>query len=197
MFDVTTPSNEEVKALLHDWRAGDKSSSAAASQVLLGKLYAQLSKISSSILRHEGTISLSTGDLVNEAALRIINLHKIDWQDKAHFLALAAKVMRQVLIDHYRKKSALRRQHKNVTLITLCEPVDEECIDLALLEEALQELQAIDPKRVQIVEMRYYGGLSLQEIAEVMGVSVSTVKRNWRSSRVWLLNTIEAKQLIT
>jgi RNA polymerase sigma factor (TIGR02999 family) len=192
LLNVNTKNNEhDITSLLNDWREGDT----CACEVLLSKLYTQLTKISSSLLRHEGSVSLSAGDLVHEAAIRIINLHKIAWQDKAHFLALSAKVMRQVLVDHCRKKSALRRRHEKVTLVTLCEPFKEECIDIALLEEALQELQAIDPERVHIVEMRYYGGLSLQEIAEVMGVSVSTVKRSWRASRVWLLNTIEAKQL--
>jgi RNA polymerase sigma factor (TIGR02999 family) len=191
LFDANPYNEEEVKTLLHAWRKGDTH----ASQKLFTHLYTQLNKISSALLSHEGGISLTTGDLVNEAAIRLINLDRIEWQDKAHFLAFSARVMRQVLIDHCRKKKANRRQHEKVTLVTLCEPQQDESIDLVLLEEALQELQVIDPKRVKIVEMRYYGGLSLQEIAEVMGVSSSTIKRNWRASRAWLLSNIEAKQL--
>lgn len=191
LFDANPYNEEEVKTLLQAWRKGDTN----ASQKLFTHLYTQLNKISAALLFHEGGISLTTGDLVNEAAIRLINLDRIEWKDKAHFLAFSARVMRQVLIDHCRKKSANRRQHEKVTYVTLCEPQQDESIDLVLLEEALNELQAIDPMRVKIVEMRYYGGLSLQEIAEVMGVSSSTIKRNWRASRAWLLSNIEAKQL--
>lgn len=184
-------SEEEIITLLHNWRGGNLD----ATEQLFNKLYIQLSKISSALLSNENAVSLSTGDLVNEAAIRLISLHKIDWQDRVHFLALSAKVMRQVLIDHCRKKMANRRQHERVTLLTQCEPQGEESFDLDLLEESLQELQLIDPERVHIVEMRYYGGLSLTEIAAVKGVSASTIKRSWRASRAWLLNSIESKQL--
>jgi RNA polymerase sigma factor (TIGR02999 family) len=193
-FDVRQ-EDDEIESLLQDWRSPDTFASKAASQALMTKLYAQLVKTASVILRNEHAVSLSSGDLVNEAAIRIIKLHDIDWQDKAHFLALSAKVMRQVLIDHCRKKMAARRKHEKVTLVTVCEPFEQCSLDIVLLEEALQELEVIDPDRVKIVEMRYFGGLTLQEISEVMGVSVSTIKRSWRASRVWLLNTIEAKQL--
>lgn len=192
MYDTTSRNDEvEIKCLLLLWRDGDID----ASKKLFSLLYTELKKISSAALYREGGISLSAGDLVNEAAIRLINLDRIDWQDKSHFLALSSRVMRQVIIDHCRKKNANRRKHEKVTLGTLCMPLEDESIDLVLLEEALQELQSIDPQRVQIVEMRYYGGLSLQEIAEVIGVSTSTIKRNWRASRAWLINNIEAKQL--
>lgn len=192
MFDTNLRYDEvEIKRLLLLWREGD----ADASEKLFTLLYTEMKKISSAVLSQEGGISLSSGDLVNEAAIRLINLDRINWQDKSHFLALSARVMRQVIIDHCRKKNANRRQHEKVTLFTLCVPLEEESIDLLLLDEALRELQSIDPHRVQIVEMRYYGGLSLKEIAEVMGVSTSTIKRNWRASRAWLINNIEAKQL--
>lgn len=182
-------ATSDIASLLKAWQQGD----AVAQNTLFEMLYVELGRISAALLNKEGGISLSTGDLVNEAALRLINLNKIEWQDKTHFLALSAKVMRQVLIDHSRKKMAHKRHHQKVTLLTNMAESRTESVDLQHLEEALQELQSIDPERVRIVEMRYYGGLSLQQISDLLGVSPSTTKRSWRASRAWLLNTLEAK----
>ncbi len=175
-----------AKALLHAWRAGD----IRARDQLFERLYVELRKMSASLLRREGGVSLSTGDLVNEAVLRLMKLEKIDWQDKAHFLALSARMMRRVLIDHARKKNTDKRAHQRVTLTTGLMR-GQETVDIHRLETALVRLQAIDKERARIVEMRYYGGLSLDEIAEVVGSSPSTVKRNWRGSRAWILTAME------
>lgn len=176
-----------VKDLLDAWRSGDSS----ARDQLFERLYTELRRISASLLRREGGISLTTGDLVNEAVIRLIGLEQIDWQDKAHFLALSARTMRRVLIDHARKKGTDKRQHQKVTLVTYLVGGNQESVDIHNLENALMRLQIIDKDRAKIVEMRYYGGLSLEEIAEVMNVSASTVKRSWRVSRAWLLNALE------
>jgi len=176
----------DAKALLVSWRNGD----VIARDKLFDLLYVELRKVSAVLLRGEGRVSLSTGDLVNEAVMRLIKLDQIDWQDKAHFMALSARMMRRVLIDHARRKDTDKRHHKKVTLITQIVGGDSETIELLNLEQALIRLHVIDPKRADIVEMRYFGGLSLEEIAEVMDVSPSTVQRGWRASRAWLRTAI-------
>lgn len=176
-----------AKNLLHAWRQGD----GLARDKLFNLLYQELSNISAAYLRREGGISLSTGDLVNEAALRLISLEQINWQDKAHFLALAAQTMRRVLIEHARKKHANKREHQRVTLLSNVEGEKNDVFSLCHLDDALLRLQELDEARANVVEMRYFGGLSLDEIAQVTGMSVSTVKRSWRASRAWLLNELE------
>lgn len=176
-----------AKNLLHAWRQGD----GEARDKLFHLLYRELGNISAAYLRREGGISLSTGDLVNEAALRLISLEQINWQDKAHFLALAAQTMRRILIEHARKKHANKRAHQRVTLLSNVEGEKNDVFSLCHLDDALLRLQELDEARANVVEMRYFGGLSLDEIAQVTGMSVSTVKRSWRASRAWLLNELE------
>lgn len=175
--------------LLRAWQAGD----IAARDKLFDRLYVELRKISATLLRGEGNISLTTGDLVNEAVMRVINSEPIEFNDKAHFLALSARTMRRVLIDHARKHASDKRHHQKVTLVTHLMG-GQETIDIYQLENALLRLKAMNEDRAKIVEMRYYGGLSLEDIAEVMGCSASTVKRDWRVSRAWLLEAIEEQK---
>jgi RNA polymerase sigma factor (TIGR02999 family) len=176
----------ETQVLLQDWRRGDT----AARNVLFDRLYIELRQISAALLRAESNNSLSTGDLVNEAVLRLIQLDRIDWQDRAHFLALSAKAMRRTLIDHARKKKADKREHQKVTLVTRFES-DPQNIDLDSLEKALIRLNALDEEKANIVELRYFGGLSLSEIGEILGTSESTVKRQWRVARAWLMDALK------
>ncbi|GGD14370.1 ECF-type sigma factor [Aquisalinus flavus] len=175
----------ETRDLFDSWRAG----SDTARDALFARFYNDLRRVSAALLRREGRVSLSTGDLVNEVVMRLIQLNQIDMRDKAHFMALSAKMMRRVLIDHVRKKQAGKRHHHQVTLITN-HGAHGDAVDLLRLEEALRRLQAIDPKRAEIVELRYFGGLSVEEVAEVTGLSASSVKRSWQASRVWLMQAI-------
>lgn len=184
---MTETNQSDVKTLLDAWKAGD----VTARDTLIDLLYLELRKISGALLKGEGGISLTTGDLVSEAVIRLIGLKHMDWQDKAHFMAMSARTMRRVLIDHARKKGTDRRKHQKVTLVTHLMGGGRDSIDINTLETALTRLQVIDKDRAKIVEMRYYGGLSLEEIAEVMGVSTSTVQRSWRVSRAWLLKALE------
>jgi len=172
--------------LLAAWRSGDT----GARDDLFNLLYRELRQVSAALLRAESNNSLSTGDLVNEATLRLIHLDQIDWADKSHFLALAARAMRRILIDHARKKKSDKRQHHKVTLVTRLEGVEQR-LDIEVLEKALIRLSVIDEEKASIVELRYFGGLSLQEIAEVVGTSESTVKRQWRVARAWLLDAMK------
>lgn len=180
-------SDAEAKNLLIGWRGGDL----RARDRLFEMVYQDLRVMSAALLRREGRISLSIGDLVNEASSRMIGIEGVDWQDKAHFMALAARMMRRVLIDHVRKKDSHKRQHQQVTLMTGIMGGPRAELDLAALEQALIRLEAIDAGRAEIVEMRYFGGMTLEEIAAVTGQSPSTIKRSWRASRAWLLVAIE------
>lgn len=179
---------EEATMLLRAWRGGDLH----ARDRLFTLAYAELRQISAALLRAERRTSLATSDLVNEAVLRLMRMERIDWQDKAHFLALAARAMRRVLVDHARAKSSDKRQHDRVTLVTEVHGGGAEKLDLDRLDKALIRLHAIDPERAEVVELRYFGGLSLEEVAEVTGTSDSTVKRHWRVARAWLADAMKS-----
>lgn len=176
-----------VDKLLTAWRAGDES----ARNELFELLYSELRQISAALLRSERNSSLSTGDLVNEAVVRIVRMSRIDWADKSHFLALAARAMRRVLVDHARAKSTDKRAHQKVTLITQFAGAGADRIELDALDKALIRLKVIDEEKADIVELRYFGGMSLDEIATVKNMSKSTIKRNWRVARLWLLDSLE------
>lgn len=179
-------SGTDPKTLFADWRAGDL----AARDALFELLYSELGQISAALLRAERNASLSAGDLVNEAVIRLIQLERIDWQDKAHFLALAARAMRRVLIDHARRKNADRRRHEKVTLVTNLGRGAPQRLELDALDKALIRLAVVDQQKAEIVELRYFGGLTLDEVASVMGVSPATVKRSWRAARAWLMDAM-------
>ena len=179
-------STTETKVLLDAWRGGDE----AARDRLFELLYSELRQISAALLRGESKASLSTGDLVNEAVLRLMRLEQIEWADKSHFLALAARAMRRALVDHARRKQSDKRRHEKVTLITNVQESNLKRIELDVLEKALIRLNVIDSGKAEIVELRYFGGLTLEEIADVTGASPSTVKRNWRVARAWLLDAL-------
>lgn len=176
---------EDSGTLLERWRGGDT----AARDALFQLLYTELRQVSAALLRAERNASLSTGDLVNEAAIRLIRLDQIEWADKSHFLALSARAMRRVLIDHARKHNSDKRHHRKVTLVTRIQG-QTAYVDMDLLEKCLIRLSAIDQTRANIVELRYFGGMSTAEIAEVTGTSESTVKRDWRVARAWLLDAM-------
>ena len=187
-MDAVEPS--DTKRLLDAWRSGDD----AARDQLFAALYSELRQVSAALLRTERNASLSTGDLVNEAVLRLIKLDRIEWTDKAHFLALSARAMRRVLIDHARKKGSNKRRHDKVTLITHLAGSGPDRIDLDTLDKALIRLAAIDAEKAEIVELRYFGNMTLEEISEVTGTSVSTVKRSWRVARAWLFEAMKSDE---
>jgi RNA polymerase sigma factor (TIGR02999 family) len=176
----------EAKELLAAWRAGDM----VARDRLFTLLYSELRQVSAALLRSERNSSLSTGDLVNEAVMRLVQMEQIEWADKTHFLALSARAMRRILIDNARKKHTDKRHHHKVTLVTRLPGKTQDRIDFDVLEKALIRLAAIDEEKAHIVELRYFGGMSHQEIAEVTGTSESTVKRGWRTARAWLLDAL-------
>ncbi|MFC6197665.1 ECF-type sigma factor [Ponticaulis profundi] len=182
-----TDTSGDMTQLLHKWQEGDSD----AKNELFSRMYLELKRISSSLIVREGRISIVADDLLNEGVIRLIRLNRMDWQNRAHFLAMAARVMRRVLVDHARAQASAKRGHIAVTLVTGIGDAPQEQLDIDRLEKALVRLTQIDPQRAAIVELRYFGGLSLEETAEVVGISPSSVKRSWRASRAWLHAAME------
>jgi RNA polymerase sigma factor (TIGR02999 family) len=177
--------NDEVRPLLAAWRSGER----AARDRLFQILYGELSQAAAGLLRSERNVSLAVGDLVHETIIRLIAVDRIDWQDRAHFMALTSVMMRRVLIEHVRAKGRAKRQHHKVELQTNLP--DAPNADLEEVNDALEALARIDPERAEIVEMRYFGGMEMADIAEVMGLSESTVKRRWQAARLWLYEALQ------
>jgi RNA polymerase sigma factor (TIGR02999 family) len=170
--------------LLARWRSGEN----AARDRLIARLHPELSQIAAARLRGERSSSLSTGDLINDAMLRLIQIDQRDLAGRAHFMALASRMMRHILVDHARARSSAKRRHVRVEI---CTDIDgEQRFDLASLEPALIRLGAMDEQLMEIVEMRYFGGMSVGDVAAVTGLSEPTVKRRWQVARAWLTDTL-------
>ena len=182
------PAPAELDALwdnYHD-RAGSSSTR------LLELCYQQLRGIARRLLaRDSAAVLLMPTELVNEAAMRIMRLERMKFNDRVHFLATAAHVMRQVLLDEVRRSRASKRQVSKVTTSFLKDlPAAEALVDFEDMDEALKRLAEVAPDYARVVELRFFVGLTIEEIAEVMGVSDSTVKRNWRAARAWLMDQL-------
>lgn len=174
-----------IDDLILRWKGGD----AEARDRLVTLLHPELRTIASAQLRRERNVSFSSGDLVNDAILRLVRLGRIDIADRAHIIALAARLMRNILVDHARSKRTDKRAHLKVELNP---DIDgEQRVDLIALETALKRLGAIDMQLADIIEMRYFGGMALGDIAEVTGLSEATLKRRWRTARAWLADALE------
>jgi RNA polymerase sigma factor (TIGR02999 family) len=138
---------------------------------------------------------LQTTALVNEAFLRLTGARRVRWQDRAHFLGISARLMRRVLVDHARSRGYLKRGGgaRRVTLDAGLLGSAEPPLDVVALDRALEALAAVDARKGRIIELRFFGGLSVQETAEVLGVSPDTVKRDWRLAKLWLLRELEGQ----
>ncbi|MEW5684672.1 MAG: ECF-type sigma factor [Pseudomonadota bacterium] len=174
-----------MRALLAEWRGGSRD----ARDRLFGILYGELSQAAAAMLRGERNVSLAVGDLVHETILKLIRLNEIDWQDRAHFLALTSVMMRRALVEHVRAKRRDKRDHQKVELITNIP--DAGNADLDEINDALDRLSRIDRERAEVVEMRYFGGMEIADIAVVLGLSESTVKRRWQAARLWLYEALQ------
>ncbi len=161
---------------------------------ILPHIYDELRRLAGSYLRRErADHTLQPTALVHEAYMKLIDQKKVKWQNRAHFFGIAAQVMRRILLDHARKHKADKRGGEAEKL-----PLEEEILvvsheksnELIALDDALDALAAIDPQKAKIVELRYFGGLSIEETAEVMGVSVPTINRQWRTAKAWLYGQI-------
>jgi RNA polymerase sigma factor (TIGR02999 family) len=159
---------------------------------LLTVYYAELRRIAGLILNGETDRLLQPTELTHEAALRLMRLERMSWNDVTHFLATAARVMRQVLLDEVRRARAQKRQAPPcLTLWPGGSDSKPTSVDIEALDAALTRLAELSPERASVVEMRFYAGLSIEEIARVTGVSDRTIKRQWRAARAWLLGELE------
>ena len=192
MSENLTP--EDVTRLLAEWRGGGD---VAALDQLLPLLYDELRRIARQRLRAERTgHTLQTAALVHEAYLRLVDQQGATIQNRAHFLAIAAQLMRQILVDHARRRRAGKRGGGMAMTIALDEgsiPVGPPDIDLLALHESLEKLAAIDPRQSRVVEMRFFAGLDVEEIAEALGVSPATVRRDWAMARAWLYRRLSSE----
>jgi RNA polymerase sigma-70 factor (ECF subfamily) len=182
-------SPKSITELLIEWRDGDET----ALESLMPLVYDELRRLASHYMRRERPDhTLQTGALVNEAYLRLIDHKGMRWQNRAHFYAVAAQAMRRILVDHARSRRYQKRGggRRLVDLDEAARLIHEKATDLVALDDALTDLSVIDPRKSQIVEMRYFGGMSVDETAEVLGVSSVTVMREWRTAKAWLLRAV-------
>lgn len=189
-YPVPNPSNAQVTDLLLAWRRGDE----AAFESLIRVVHAELRRIARRQMRHERVgHTLQPTALVNEVYLKLINIGRVQWQDRTHFFAMSSRLMRRVLVDGARARRSQKRGAgaHDVTLIEGQVGAPERPADVVALDEALDVLAAIDQRKVQVVEMRFFGGLSIDETAEALGVSARTVKRDWMMAKVWLARELK------
>ena len=176
---------QEVSQLLVEWRNGDQQ----ALDRLMPLVYDELRRIAGRYMKRERSEhTLQTTALVNEAYLRMVDQKNVDWQNRAHFFAVAASVMRHLLVDHARARGRARRgaDPQQVSLDEAALISEQKGEEMIALDEALTKLAAIDARKVKIVELRYFSGLSAEETATVLGVSEITVKREWLKAKAWL-----------
>jgi RNA polymerase sigma factor (TIGR02999 family) len=178
-------SRSEVTRLLNQWTDGRQD----ALDRLLPQVYAELRRLASSYLRRERpNHTLQATALVHEAFLKLVDQRAVRWQNRAHFFGIAAQAMRRILVDHARAHAAGKRGagERHVSLDDALLVTAAPDIDLLALDEVLTRLAAIDPQQSRIVELRYFGGLTMEETAEVMQISPATVGRDWTMAKAWL-----------
>jgi RNA polymerase sigma factor (TIGR02999 family) len=176
----------DVTGLLVAWGAGD----AAAGERLLSAIYDELHRQAARAMRREGDAhTLQATAVVHEAYLRLVDQRRVEWRNRAHFFGVAAQMMRRVLVDHARARLAGKRggELQRVTLGDVgAGATDDANVDVLALHEALERLAALDPDQARLVELRYFGGLGIEDTATALGVSPATVKREWAVARAWL-----------
>jgi RNA polymerase sigma-70 factor (ECF subfamily) len=178
------PTGRDVSVLLRAWSGGDQS----ALEKLTPIVYGELHRLAGRYMKRERPgHSLQTTALVNEAYMRLVGYTRMRWQDRAHFFAVAAQVMRRILVEHARRHNLKRGGDvPHVSLDEASLVGADDVVDLVALDDAMTALARLDPRKVRVVEMRFFGGLSVEETAEVLGVSPVTVKRDWRAAKAWL-----------
>ncbi len=183
------PSGHEVTRLLKAWSAGDEQ----ALEKLTPLVYRQLHQIAQRYMGGERSgHMLQTTALVNEAYLRLVDCGQVNWQDRAHFFAISANLMRRILVDLARSRGYLKRGGAipHVSLEEAPSVCDEPDVNLVALDDALKALAAVDERKSKVVELRFFGGLSVEETAEVLRISGDTVIRDWRLAKIWLLHEL-------
>ena len=177
-------SGEDISQLLRAWSSGDQ----GALEKLTPIVYHELHRLARRYMKGERAgHSLQTTALVHEAYTRLVDYKRMQWQDRAHFFAVSAQLMRRILVEHARRRNLKRGggvPHLSLEEAAVVGGDADE--DLVALDDAMNTLARLDPRKVQVVEMRFFGGLSVEETAEALKVSTVTVKRDWRAARVWL-----------
>jgi RNA polymerase sigma-70 factor, ECF subfamily len=187
---LTTPSPGAVTQLLRAWGNGDD----GALERVTPLVEAELRRLARAYMARERRgHTLQVTALVNEAFLRLTDARSVEWQDRAHFLGISARLMRRVLVDHARSRG-YRKRGGDAQRVTLDEGLitsPEPAIDVVALDCALEALAAVDLRKARVIELRFFGGSSVEETAEVLHVSPDTVKRDWRLAKLWLLRELE------
>jgi RNA polymerase sigma factor (TIGR02999 family) len=179
------PSSEDITGLLLAWGSGDRE----ALDKLMPVVYQELRRLAHRQMRRERPgDTFQTTALVNEAYLRLVDYKRVEPRDRAHFLSIAAQAMRRILIERARSRRAEKHgsDPQRVSLEEAGDVADERATDLIALNDALAALTKIDERKARLVELRYFGGLTIEEAADVLGISTPTVERDWRTARIWL-----------
>jgi RNA polymerase sigma-70 factor, ECF subfamily len=181
------PREDDVTQLLARWRKGSREAEAE----LMERVNGELRRLAASYLRRErGGQTLQPTAVVNEAYIRLLPQRGVSWQNRAHFFGIAARMMRRVLVDHARRRNAAKRDAgpaEPVSISGVPSPAREaDHVDVLALHDALSKLAELDPRQSEIVEMRFFAGLTVEEIAEVLAIAPATVKRDWATAKMWL-----------
>jgi RNA polymerase sigma-70 factor, ECF subfamily len=187
---LTAPSASEVSQLLINWGQGDES----ALEKLIPLVYDELRRMAHyQMAREKPGHTLQTTALVNEVYLRLLGAGEVSWQDRAHFMALSAKLMRRVLVDHARGRGRVKRGGAMIKMSlddSLAVPVGQDA-NIIALDDALSSLATVDARKAKTVELRFFGGYSVEETAKILNVSVSTVMNDWKFAKAWLLRLLQ------
>jgi len=192
-MSAAQPESQEVTQLLLAWNRGDES----ALEKLIPSVHAELRRLAQRQMRRENPEhSLQTAGLINEAYLRLVDLGNVHWQNRAHFFALCARLMRRILVDFARSRHYAKRGG-GAQPVCLDEPLvvaPEPSTDVVAVDDALNALAKIDARKGQVVELRFFGGLTVEETAEVLRVSPETVRRDWKLAKAWLLRELSTSR---
>ena len=189
---MTQSSTHDVTELLIEWSNGDK----AALDKLMPLIHEELRRLAHHYMSHERPgHTLQTTALVNEAYLRLVNRKGVHWQNRAHFFAIAATLMRSILVDHARSHAYAKRggDARKITIDEAMIVSQERAAEVVALDDVLKQLANFDPQQSRIVELRFFGGLTIDETAEVLGLSPATIKREWSTARAWLYRELNKK----
>jgi len=189
---MATASPHEITQLLVNWGDGDQ----AARDKLMPLVYNELHRLAHHYMRRERPgHTMQTTALVNEAYLKLVDQRNVNWQNKAHFFAISAQLMRRILVDQARSHTYAKRGGgaRQVSLDEVAHLSLVKATELVALDDALQGLAAIDPRQARVVELRFFGGLTIQETAEVLGLSSATIKSEWQTAKAWLYHQLSKK----
>ena len=187
---MTSDQNNEVTVMLHRISEG----STTAADELLELVYDDLRRLAGSYMQNErGDHTLQATALVHEAYIRLVNWENVSWKSRAQFFSVAATVMRRVLVDHARAQKSLKRDVHKLVLDDAISMPAEQHLDLIVLEDALFDLEKVDPRQAKIVELRFFGGLSIEETAFILNISETTVRREWTFAKTWFQRELSKK----